>query len=187
MRTRHFGGVCAAAALLLVGCTSARSTTTTPSRAAQSSAFSATTTPSTAAPPTPSVDPRVAVEQTWNAFWSVTVSMYSVAPSLVNSTISSVAVDPVHTQMLEEIKLFDSLHIVRYGYVVSHPYSVIVTGGQAVLKDCLDTSDAGSKYTTTGARRSVGIPRDNTTATLLMGTDGKWRVKSVVYLEDVKC
>ena len=136
---------------------------------------------------TASSDPRLAVEQAWTKFWSVTVSMYSLPPGSASRVISSVAVDPALQQMKSEIVLFNEAHIARYGYSVSHPYSTTITGGQAVIKDCMDQSHAGSLFTTSGAKRSVGQARDNTTAALVKGADGVWRVKNVVYLLDMKC
>jgi hypothetical protein len=113
--------------------------------------------------------------------------MHSLPATLVASTISSVAVDPALVQMQTEISLFKSLHVTPYGFVINHPYAVTVTGAQAVIKDCMDASHAGSIYTLSHTRRSVGVARDNTTAALVKGADGVWRVKNVVYLLDVKC
>ena len=134
-----------------------------------------------------SSDPRIAVQRAWTKFWSVTVSMYALPPGSATRVISSVAVDPVLQQMKSEIVLFNETHIARYGYSVSHPYGTTVTGNQAVIKDCMDQSHAGSLFTTSGAKRSVGQARDNTTAALVKSADGVWRVKNIVYLLDVKC
>jgi hypothetical protein len=113
--------------------------------------------------------------------------MYSLPPGSATRVVSSVAVDPALQQMKSEIVMFNQAHIARYGYSISHPYSTTVTGSQAVIKDCMDQSHAGSLFTTSGAKRSVGQARDNTTAALVKGADGVWRVKNVVYLLDMKC
>jgi hypothetical protein len=192
--TRRCAVVAAAACLVIVAtaCSSDHSARSANSSVAASTIASteapaSTPEPSSSRTTPTSSDPRLAVQQAWTNFWSVTVSMYALPPGSATRVISSVAVDPVLQQMKSEIVLFNETHIARYGYSVSHPYGTTVTGNQAVIKDCMDQSHAGSLFTTSGAKRSVGQARDNTTAALVKGADGVWRVKNIVYLLDVKC
>ena len=192
--TRRCAVVTAAASLVIVAtaCSSDHSarSANTPAASptiASTEAPASTPEPSSSRTAPASSDPRLAVQQAWTKFWSVTVSMYALPRGSATRAISSVAVDPALQQMKSEIVLFNETHIARYGYSVSHPYGTTVTGNQAVIKDCMDQSHAGSLFTTSGAKRSVGQARDNTTAALVKGADGVWRVKNIVYLLDVKC
>ena len=101
--------------------------------------------------------------------------------------IASVAVDPTLGQMRTERGVFSANHMTGYGYVVNHLYvTTLTTANAAVVKDCMDQSHYGS-MTTSGLKKTVGVARDNTTAALVKGTDGIWRVKNIVFLLDVKC
>jgi hypothetical protein len=89
--------------------------------------------------------------------------------------------------MRSERAVFSATHLTGYGYVVNHPYvTTLRTADSAVVKDCMDESHYGS-MTTSGVKKTVGVSRDNTTAALVKGPDGIWRVKNIVYLLDVKC
>jgi hypothetical protein len=136
--------------------------------------------------PAPS-DPRLAIQQAWTKFWSVNTRLHAIPPRNIESAIKSVAVDPILGQMRTELSLFASTHITNYGYVVNHPYETTLNDAySAVVKDCMDQSHFGS-MTTTGVKKTIGVARDNTTAALVKGADGVWRVKNIVYLLDVKC
>jgi hypothetical protein len=132
-------------------------------------------------------DPGLAVQQAWTKFWSVNTRLHAIPPGEVESVIASVAVDPTLGQMRTERGVFSANHMTGYGYVVNHLYvTTLTTANAAVVKDCMDQSHYGS-MTTSGLKKTVGVARDNTTAALVKGTDGIWRVKNIVYLLDAKC
>jgi hypothetical protein len=117
----------------------------------------------------------------------VTTRLHALPAKNVESAIKSVAVDPALGEMRTELSLFASTHLTNYGYVVNHLYETTLGGSSsAVVKDCMDQSHFGS-MTTAGVKKTVGVARDNTTAALVRGTDGAWRVRNIVYLLDVKC
>jgi hypothetical protein len=130
------------------------------------------------------------VEAAWARYWSVYIAFESKYPeSRWSSVISAIAVDPVRAQILKAARADRIIGVVGYGYVVPHPYWQVSINGKptAVMGDCMDQSHAGSMFAKTGQKRTVGVEHDNTRATLVRGVDGRWRVKQIEYLLDVKC
>ena len=178
-------------ALLLAGCTANASPP--PSSASNAGKPTPTRPASSADTPTsgdtsaPS-DPQLLVRQAWGRFWTVAVGMHNLPATQLPGALTAVAVDPALNQMKLELSLFAQTHFTNYGFVVNHVYeTTLKSPSTAVIKDCMDQSHFGSVSTTTGKKRSVGVPRDNTTASLLKGSDNVWRVQNIVYLLDVKC
>jgi len=192
--TRRWAVVTAAASLAIVAtaCSSDHSARSANSPAASSTIAATeapTSTPETSSSRTtpPSSDPRLAVQQAWTKFWSVNTRLHALPAKNVEEAITSVAVDPTLGQMRTELSLFTSTHLANYGYVINHLYETTLDdSSSAVVKDCMDQSHFGS-MTTAGLKKTVGVARDNTTAALVKGTDGVWRVRNIVYLLDVKC
>jgi hypothetical protein len=157
--------------------------------------------PSSSTPTSPSPNPRssaeqesadrAAVEQAWQTFWTVrdAVESGTVPQSQWPAVVGAVAVDPTYTRLISAATQFRKSALRAYGAVMFHPYWSQPIAGKpiAVMGDCMDTSQHGSLYVTTGDKRSVGVARDNTRATFVRGTDDRWRVKLVETLVDQKC
>jgi hypothetical protein len=134
---------------------------------------------------------RAAVEAAWVDFWDVYIGVEAQKypreqwPTLVGA----VAVDPTYSQVLTEGARFQAAGISAYGSVVSHPYWTQPIGGKPAARmwDCMDQSRYGSMSVKTGRKRSVGVARDKTRATLVRGADGRWRVKLIEYFVSQKC
>ena len=190
MTKTRIAAVAAALALLLNACTTStahRSTSTGHASSDASAASSPTAKPGKSTT-SDAPDPRLAVQQAWSKFWSVYVGMHRMPAAEVGVALEAVTVNPTLQLMKTTLTLFREAHLDDYGYVVSHVYATTVkTPTTAVVKDCMDQSHFGSVYTTTGKKRSVGVARDNTTASLVKGSDGTWRVQNIVVLLDVKC
>ena len=188
--------------MTVCGCTSGSSgvktqdpTTTSASGTSRTTSDSATrTAPSTTAtkprPPTEAAT-RNAVAAAWSRFYStyLRVETPTVPASHRPALVGAVAVNPVYGQVLSEAADFSKVGVSTYGTVTHHPYWPEPVAGKStvVMGDCMDQSHYGSKSIKTGQKRTVGVARDNTRSTLVLGADGVWRVRSIRYLVDVKC
>ena len=114
-------------------------------------------------PATQDAADRAAIEAQWAAFWSVYNGIVRTPTDQRSSVLSTVAVDPILSEILGAADRFDSQGLDYYGSVVQHPYWVTPVSGQpfAVMRDCQDQSGYGSLYTSTGVKRSVGIDRNS--------------------------
>jgi hypothetical protein len=133
---------------------------------------------------------RRAVEAAWAHYWLVYITFDSKYPeSRWASTIAQIAVDPIRTQILKAARADRIIGVIGYGYVVPHPYWRVPINAKptATMGDCQDSSHAGSMVAKTEQKRSVGVAQSNIRATLVRGPDGRWRVKQIEYLLDVKC
>jgi hypothetical protein len=183
--------------LMLIGCTSSGGHPAETSDAPSSTSTSASPTTSSPAPTTSSMDPaereaadRRAVEAAWAHYWSVYETFESKTPQgRWDSTIAQIAVDPIRAQILKAARADRIIGAVTYGQVVPHPYWQVPINGKATatMGDCMDQSHYGSMFAKTGQKRSVGVAHDNIRASLIRGSDGRWRVKQIEYLLDVKC
>jgi hypothetical protein len=185
------------ALLTLIGCTSSGGHPAETSDARSSNSSSSLPPTSSPAPTTSSMDraareaaDRLAVEAAWAHYWSVYETFDTKVPkSRWDQVIAAIAVDPIRSQILNAARSNLIIGVVGYGYVVNHPFWRTPINGRstAVMGDCMDQSHYGSMFAKTGQKRTVGVAHDNTRATLVRGADGKWRVKQVEYLLDVKC
>jgi hypothetical protein len=183
------------ALLTLIGCTSSGGHPAETSDAPSSNATSSS--PTTSSPAPTSMDPaareaadRQAVEAAWAHYWAIYETFESkVPPSRWDSTIAQIAVDPIRAQILRAARADRIIGAITYGQVVPHPYWRVPINGKAsaTVGDCMDQSHYGSMFAKTGQKRSVGVAHDNIRATLVRGADGRWRVKQIEYLLDVKC
>jgi hypothetical protein len=133
---------------------------------------------------------RRAVESAWAHYWSVYQTLDAKYPeSRWSSVIAAIAVDPIRAQILKATRADRIIGVVGYGYVVAHPYWRVPINGKptAVMGDCQDSSHAGSMVAKTGQKRTAGVAHNNIRATLVRGSDGRWRVKQIEYLLDEKC
>jgi hypothetical protein len=186
------------ALLTLIGCTSgSRAHPAETSDAPSSSSSSSSPTTSSPAPTSGSMDPaareaadRQAVEAAWAHYWAVYETFESKIPQgRWDSTIAQIAVDPIRAQILKAARADRIIGVVLYGQVVPHPYWQVPINGKATatIGDCQDASHAGTMFARTGQKRTVGVAHNNIRATLVRGSDGRWRVKQIEYLLDVKC
>ena len=198
MKVRRFGAALAALAALasVAACSSSKpksndSPTPSPSVTSASVTSSPPTvaTPSSSNPAAEETADRAAVQAAWTRFWRVNTSLMVTPAARLENTVTSVAVGPARKQMLATVTIYKSKHLTQYGFVINHPYWQKPVAGKntAVMGDCLDGSHFGTRSTITGQKRTVGPARDNTKASFVRGSDGLWRVQSIVYLLDVKC
>jgi hypothetical protein len=134
---------------------------------------------------------RGAVEAAWVRFLDVydAVESQKYPQEQWPTVVGAVAVDPTYSQVLRAAARFQAAGLAAYGTAVSHPYWTEPIGGKPTARmwDCMDNSRHGSVYVKSGEKRSVGVARDKTRATLVRGADGRWRVKLIEYFVSQKC
>jgi len=196
---RRLGTTLTLVAILLAptACTSGSSgdkssaPTTPPSATASNTSLGAPSSASQTAtdPATREAADQEAVETAWTKFWRVYAGLTKLPSADLVVTVDRVAVDPIRKEMISGAKVARSAHRTDYGYVVNHPYwrQRINGAAKAVIGDCQDQSHYGSMSTTTGQKLTVGVAHDNMRGSLAKGSDGIWRVETIVFLRDTKC
>src|SRR5664279_879835 len=132
---------------------------------------------------------RAAVEAQWIKSWDVYAALAHTPGDQRAALAGTVAVDPALTNMLTDAQTLTGKGWDTYGQIahrISWPQSVDGKPS-AVIADCQDSSQSGSYETSTGYKRTVGVPRDHMQGLLLRSDDGVWRVQQVFYLKGEPC
>lgn len=137
------------------------------------------TAPSSTSTPSRNVGGDVA--DVYAKFWAVGNQVIHDDPTRWHDELAFVAADPELTAMLTNLNTLRARSVTVYGATREHVTKVDVTDGSATVRDCQDASESGQADATTGARKTVGIPRNPVAAHLVRGGDGKWRVSEVTY------
>jgi hypothetical protein len=185
LTTRTIGrravGLIAVAATMLV--TAACSQSTQQSEPTPATQTGDTTTPSSPSgtPSSTPADGRAAVEAAYRRFWAVSWRLDSHPEAQWRQVLSTVAVDPELTRVLEGTRAQKRNGITRYGEVVPRPTVVAITGATARVKDCQGGDKSGQADARTGRRTTVGVARNPLDGFLTRGADGRWRVTDIRY------
>lgn len=208
------GAVGAGVIFLVAGCTSGTADAPPSSSVASPTASPSVVDPSSLAPSTSSAAPspsssaaessalpssfgispqeaadRAAIERQWKEFWAVVLGAVRLPDSQRESALAAVAVDPLKSQILAEVRDSAAEGLDRYGSMIEHPYweQPIGDGNTAVMGDCQDASQTGVLNVSTGKKETAGVVGNNTRATFERGSDQVWRVRDIYYLTDVPC
>jgi len=94
------------------------------------------------------------------------------------------AAQPYLGDVLAQMAWYRAHDEVSWGYLVPHVTSVQITGGQAVVRDCQDASNAWLVSTVTGRAilGSAGSARTYLIAVLARGGDGRWRLTLLAHV-----
>lgn len=152
-------------------CTSApTATTTTPGAAAKEKADQA------------------AAEAVWRKFISVAYTIDSMSAEEAASAAKTVAVEPTESLLVKKRESDASQGLGTYGVPVSYITWPSPIGGAdtAVLSDCQDGSQAGTKDAKSGNKVGVGTVDTPFRGTLKRTPDG-WRVASAELLKGATC
>jgi hypothetical protein len=134
-----------------------------------------------ASPKSPSAaDDRAAVETAYRDFWSRLDQAPTQQESQWRASLNEVAVDPQLATIIQAITYQSAIGVTAYGTEAAHVMSVELSGSQATLKDCQDASHSGQADAKTGKPKTVGVPKNPITATLIR-TDGSWKVSLITY------
>jgi hypothetical protein len=96
--------------------------------------------------------------------------------------LSRYATDPLLGEVIVNIGKLHASDVTSEGYVVVHVEKVRVTGANAEVVACQDSTHAFLKNTRTGKITVRGGPKDHARAVLIRGADGQWRVKRIFPL-----
>lgn len=185
------GGATALALCLTAGC--GGSSDSTDSRGSGAGAAPAAASAPSTAPLTATAREtanRAAVELAWSKFLLLYPNLITRYPEAQwQAMIAEVAVDPIKAQVLTSATQNRRAAIGAYGRLIPHPYWQQPVAGKstAVMRDCLDASRAGSIFTKTGDKRTVGVARSSIRAYFVKGGDGSWRVRQIEFHVDEKC
>jgi hypothetical protein len=147
------------------------------------------TTPTTLDPEAQEIADRAAVEAAYARFWVAVGEIIRTPNSQRDALMSSVAIDPIRSKILEEARDSEAKGLDRYGAVVAHPYweQSIEGAATAVMGDCQDSSQFGVINIATGEKTNAGVPDNKIRAVLVRSDDSIWRVQDIFFLVDEKC
>jgi hypothetical protein len=138
--------------------------------------------PTTSAPAAPSVSASPtsaedAVRQSYTQYWAVLPrAEQEVDGERRRQLLADYAAEPQLGTVLRNIENLHAKNQTSWGYVVVHIQSVQVAGNAATVRDCQDSSNAGLMDSKTGKKTSRGVLKDPLSATLVRGTDERWRI-----------
>jgi len=145
---------------------------------------------SSISPSTSEVGVRASVADAWSNYWRVYDDMSNTyAQAQWPALAAGIAVNPIKGQVLTALNADKIIDVVTYGVPIHHIYWPVVIGDGKVaqLGDCMDSSHYGSMFRKTGQKRTVGPAKINTMASLVKGSDGKWRVSQIAYFTGKPC
>jgi len=145
---------------------------------------------SSVSPSTSEVAVRASVADAWFNYWRVYDDMSNkYAQAQWPALAAGIAVDPIKSQVLTALNADKIIDVVTYGVPIHHVYWPVVIGDGKVaqLGDCMDSSHYGSMFRKTGQKRTVGLAKINTMASLVKGPDGKWRLSQIAYFTGKPC
>ncbi|MEV0668471.1 hypothetical protein ACIBI3_44605 [Actinomadura luteofluorescens] len=157
-------------ALALTGCSNHNDAVALPSSS-----------PSTTSIPSPPSDEE-AVKESYTSFISALDRADSLPDEARRQQLSALMVDPQLSRVLKRVEELRGKNLTSYGKVIVHIASVDVTGNQATLHDCQDSSKAGIMNRTTHKKIKRGVEKGRTKAYLIKGADDKWRTSKYVVL-----
>jgi hypothetical protein len=168
--------VAAATAACLVACTSE----TPPQVPSPTSLSVASTSPTTAARPSAPTEDQQVLRQ-YAAFWTVITSASQAAASRRPALLAPYATEPELSRLLRGLLATDAAGQRQYGAAIPRARVVSIRGATASVADCQNAAGAGLASRTTGERLTRGVVRNPVNATLLRGSDGRWRVSTVEF------
>ncbi len=95
-----------------------------------------------------------------------------------------VAAEPLLTRLIDGLQARIRAGYRQYGDVTPHVQVIEVHGGRASVLDCQDASRAGEVDIATGLPTNLGRARTPVAATLIQGSEGRWRVSDARYLDE---
>lgn len=127
--------------------------------------------------------PQAAVEAAYKEYWRVEQVVMQLPESEWSAHIHEVAAGAQADRVLDGLRSLREQSLTVYGSMMPRVSRVDVSGDQATVQDCQDSSHGGQADAATGKPKTVGVPRSPVTATLMRGADGRWRVTGVSYPE----
>lgn len=130
-------------------------------------------------PSSPSSDIEM-IKRSYVAFIGALDRADSLPPNMRREQLAIHMTDPQLTRVIDRVQAMNKEGITSYGRAVPHVQHIAVTGGDATVSDCQDSSHAGIFNTLTGKKMNRGVKEEGITAFLSKGTDGRWRVTKTI-------
>ncbi|RIJ69885.1 hypothetical protein D1871_20545 [Nakamurella silvestris] len=149
----------------------------------------------TAHPADPEAEARRDIEKVWRTYWRIYTTSTAMTPEDLKSAISAVAVDPIRTDVIKQAQYFHDKGLEKYGSAQNHPsfsgsggsHTLGIQDSKAYLGDCLDLSGFGSRYVSTGKKRTVGLKQDHVVGEFTKGSGSVWKLRQIYFLADPTC
>lgn len=134
---------------------------------------------------------RRAIEALWPAYLQAAQTLAPLPAGQRVVKLSAFAVNPALQQALATAANFAKNGWVGYGaesivHRVTWPQPIDGKSA-AVIRDCMDDYNYGSKDATTGKKLTGGVHRDNTQITFVRRVTGTWAVSKIEFLVKVPC
>ena len=137
--------------------------------------------------PSSSIEERQVIEQ-YVRFWTDVLPKAFAAPAASRrGVLGSVTVEPELGVLLGNMKNNDKKGEKGYGVDVPIHQKVELRADIALVRGCLNSSDAGIMRIDTGKKLTRGPARNRVLANLKRGVDGIWRVSAVTYPGGPEC
>ena len=135
-----------------------------------------------AAAPSPAATAQIVAAYT--AFFPALTAAEPQSQARAAAILAPYATQPYLGHVLMQMAWYQAHDEVSWGYVTPHLTSVQITGGQAIVRDCQDASNAWLVSTVTGRviPGTVGYVRTYLIAVLTCGSDGRWRLALLAHL-----
>jgi hypothetical protein len=126
---------------------------------------------------------EAAVRQTYTQYWAtLPQAEHAATEGDQRRLLSRYATDPLLSEVIVNIGKLHSSDVTSEGYVVVHIEKVQVSGVNAELRACQDSTHALLRNTRSGKITNRGGSNDHARAVLIRGADGQWRVKRIFPL-----
>jgi hypothetical protein len=136
----------------------------------------------TTRPPSPAEAAQVIAAYT--AFFPALTAAEPQSQARAAAILAPYAAQPYLGHVLAQTAWYRAHDEVAWGYLIPHVISVQITGGQAIVRDCQDASNAWVVSTVTDQiiPGTVGYVRTYLVAVLSRGSDGQWRLALLAHL-----
>lgn len=132
---------------------------------------------------------RAAIEAQWVKFWDAYAAIVRTPDEQRDGLLAPLVTSPLKEKIIEVAREANSAGKDNYGTVVHRIFWELPVGGQstAAIADCQDQANSGTIDLASGSKLTVGEPRVNLRGQLVRGSDGVWRVQTLVTLGSTGC
>ncbi len=120
-------------------------------------------------------------------FWTTVDSLGQVPANERAAVWGQVATGRSYDRTLMGTATADAAGEAFYGQTKIDPTILSVEDGVAQIRSCQDSSQTGRMKKATGEKVTVGRANEVLLATMMLGTDGIWRVSEATYPEGQSC
>jgi len=140
--------------------------------------------PLNAATAVPSPASAARVIAAYTAFFPALTAAEPQSQARAAAILAPYATQPYLGHVLMQMAWYQAHDEVSWGYVTPHLTNVQITGGQAIVRDCQDASNAWLVSTVTGRviPGTVGCVRTYLIAVLTRGSAGRWRLTLLAHV-----